>query len=118
MLAGITEPETRLRLALSEIYAYYGRTAGMMARAEQEVPTNPILADLMTPFAQYLTGVRDLLAQGWRAEGERNSLLAPALGHAIAFSSWRSLVREQEINNDQAVELMLALVRCAPHCSE
>src|SRR3954471_13367190 len=63
--AGIADPETRLQTALGELYAFYGRTAGMLARAEQEAPANPVLADLLSPFAAYLNGIRDLLARGW-----------------------------------------------------
>jgi hypothetical protein len=36
-----------------------------------------------------------------------------AIGHAIAFSTWKSLVREQGLDDDAAVELMRALVAAA-----
>src|SRR4051812_25722838 len=38
----ICDPAIRLRTALSEIYAYYRRTERLLARAEQEVPANPV----------------------------------------------------------------------------
>jgi hypothetical protein len=43
---------------------------------------------------------------------ERRALVAAAVGHAVAFATWRSLVREQGLDDAQAVEAMAALVRC------
>ena len=36
-----------------------------------------------------------------------------AVGHALAYTTWRSLTREQELTDDQAVALMCALVEGA-----
>jgi hypothetical protein len=33
------------------------------------------------------------------------------IGHALAFDTWRSLVREQGLSDAEAVELMAGLVR-------
>ncbi|HEY7035480.1 MAG TPA: TetR/AcrR family transcriptional regulator [Thermomicrobiales bacterium] len=112
--AGIADPATRLRVALGEAYVYYRRTAGMLARAEQEAPTNPILADLMAPFAAFWESVRDGLVQGWGCADAPEPILVAAVGHALAFSTWRSLVQEQGLEDGQAADLMVALVRCAP----
>jgi len=40
-------------------------------------------------------------------------LLLAALGHALDFLTWRSLVRQQGLDDEQAVELMVKMVRCA-----
>jgi hypothetical protein len=40
-------------------------------------------------------------------------LLLAALGHALDFQTWRSLVRQQGLDDEQAVELMVKMVRCA-----
>lgn len=111
---GVPDPDARLCTALRELYAFYRRTEGMLARAEQDAPANPILADLLVPFAAYRDGVRDALAEGWSTAGEPDPLVRAAVGHALAFSTWRSLVREQGLDDDQVVALMLSLVRCAP----
>ena len=106
---GVADPECRLRTALGEIYAYYRRTEGLLARAEQEAPTNPVLAEVLEPFAAYWRDIRDILVEGWRG----GSLVTAAIGHAIAFGTWRSLVREQGLDDDQAITLMITLVHCA-----
>jgi hypothetical protein len=51
-----------------------------------------------------------------RGRPERGSARAragAAVGHALAFTTWRSLVVEQRLDEDDAVELMAALVTAA-----
>ena len=48
--AAIPDARDRLTTALGDLYAYYHRTENMLSRAEQEAPTNPILAEMMTPL--------------------------------------------------------------------
>jgi AcrR family transcriptional regulator len=109
----LPDPAERLRAALADLYAWYDRAGGMLARAEQEMPSNPILAELMTPFKQYLSGIRELLLQEWRNGSEPPPELPAAIGHAIAFSTWQSLVREQGLTHDQAIDLIVRLARNA-----
>ena len=62
--------------------------------------------------------VRDALVRAWVGVGaaDADAVAAPelraAVGHALAFGPWRSLVREEGLGDEQAVVLMLALVRC------
>ena len=109
----IDDPTARLRAALTAAYAYYRRTQGMLARAEQDAPTNPILAELMEPFTAFWRQVRDGLATGWRRADEPAAFTVVAIGHALAFSTWRSLTQEHALADDQAVALMLAFVDAA-----
>ena len=101
------DPGQRLWQALTELYAYYRRTEGMLARAEQDVPNNPILAEVLTPFDDYLAGIRDLLTE----EAPADAMVAAAIGHALAFGTWRSLTGLQGLSDAQAVAMMHALVR-------
>ena len=103
------DPGQRLWQALTELYAYYRRTEGMLARAEQDVPNNPILAEVLTPFDDYLAGIRDLLTE----EAPADAMVAAAIGHALAFGTWRSLTGLQGLSDAQAVAMMHALVRSA-----
>lgn len=40
-------------------------------------------------------------------------VLRAMVGHALAFGTWCSLVRDRGLGDDEVVDLMLALVRCA-----
>lgn len=108
--AAIADPRARMRAALRDLYAFYGRTEGIMARAEQEMPSNPILAELMQPFQAYLAGVCELLVQGFANGSVPGPELQAALGHAVAFSTWQSLTRDQGLDEDRAIALLLKLV--------
>jgi hypothetical protein len=55
--------------------------------------------------------IRDVLAAAWPAPEERRALIAAAVGHAIAYSTWRSLVREQGLDEAAAIAAMVAMVR-------
>jgi len=116
--ADVADPEMGLRAALGAHYGYYRRTEGMLARAEQDALTNPVLAELLAPHAARQAAVRDALVRAWVGVGaaDADAAAAPelraAVGHALAFGTWRSLVREEGLGDEQAVALMLALVRC------
>jgi AcrR family transcriptional regulator len=110
---GIRDPEERLAEALGEIYAFYGRTEPMMANLVRDAPKMPVLAELLAPYQHYLVAVRDILAAGWGARGRRRELLLAALGHALDFATWRSLVRGQGLDDGRAGELMVRMVRSA-----
>ena len=109
----IRDPEERLAEALGEIYAFYGRTEPMMANLVRDAPKIPALAELLAAYGQYLAAARDILAAGWGARGKRRELLLAALGHALDFATWRSLVRGQGLDRDLAVEFMVRAARCA-----
>lgn len=44
------------------------------------------------------------------ARGRARKRVLAATGHALAFTTWRSLVREQGLNDEQAADLMCRLV--------
>ena len=50
------------------------------------------------------------LLRGRRGRGRARARVAAAIGHALAFPTWRSLVREQGLSDEEAVELMASLV--------
>jgi AcrR family transcriptional regulator len=111
----IADPDARLRAALGEMYAWYGRTERMWARAEEDAPTNPVLAELLAPFEALLAHIRNLLMEGrTTVDDATRPIMAAAIGHAVAFGTWRSLVRIQGLGDAVAVALMAHLVAGAP----
>ena len=111
----IADPEERLRLALAEVYAYHQRTEPMMVNVVRDAQVHPLTREMAEPYLQHWDRMRYVLATGWGAQDQRLTLLLAALGHALDFQTWRSLVRQQGLDNEQAVGLMMKMVRCAIH---
>ena len=111
--AAIEEPEERLRTALRELYAYYRSDDAMIASIMRDAPAIPALAAAIQDRSTYMAAVHELLMRGFGARGRRRTLLAAAIGHALDFSTWRSLERGQGLDPDAAVELMVRAARAA-----
>jgi AcrR family transcriptional regulator len=106
----IGDPDERLRVALDELYGYYRRTESMMDNLHRDEVTMPVIRRMFTPFREYLSAASDTLARGRAARGRRRDELRAAIGHALSFTTWRSLTREQGLDDSQAGELMRELV--------
>jgi AcrR family transcriptional regulator len=106
----IDDPDERLRVALDQLYGYYRRTESMMDNLHRDEITMPVVKRLFTPFREYLSAARETLVRGRAARGRRRDELRAAIGHALAFTTWRSLTREQDLDDSQAAELMRGLV--------
>jgi AcrR family transcriptional regulator len=110
--ADVSDAEERLRVALSEVYAYYGDNEAMLANALRDAPLDPVAQENMASFYQYWETMRDALADAFEASGELHEALLAAIALALDFQTWRTLVRQQELNQDRAVGLMVGMVRC------
>jgi AcrR family transcriptional regulator len=111
--AAIGEPEARLRTALGELYRYYAETERMMASNLRDAELVPALAESLQAYDAYLAAAGDILLAGWGARGAARRRLGASIGHALAFTTWRSLVRDQGLSDARAADLMVRLVRGA-----
>jgi len=111
--AEIRDPGERLHVALAQIYTYYARTEAMMANLFRDEPVNANVRRHFRAYHEYLDAARDVLLAGRGVRGPARARTAAAIGHAVVFSTWRSLVREQELNRTRAVGLMCELVAAA-----
>lgn len=109
--ADIEDPALRLTEALTAFYAYYSETEAMTANVLHDAPLMPTLRDVLSGRAAYFSATQEQLASGWDTPAELRELLLAAVGHALDFDTWRSLVRRQGLTNEQAVVLMVRLVR-------
>ncbi len=116
--AMIEDPEERLGSALEELYAYYRGTEAMMENLHRDEATMPIVKRLLGGFREYISAARETLMSGRRARGRVRQRVRAAIGLALAFETWRSLVREQGLDDPQAAELMYRLVAAAAHGSD
>ena len=109
--AAVADPDERLRTAVAELYAYYSRTEGMMANLLRDAPLMPTVDQRMKEgFVAFLQAAVEILARGRGLRGAERRRTTAAIGHALAFSTWRSLCREQGLGENDAVELMVHLI--------
>jgi AcrR family transcriptional regulator len=108
--AAIEDPAERTETALRELYAFYGRTEGMYTSLLRDEPLVPIVQRLLADFYGYLRAIQDVLLTGRRLRGRAARRTQAAIGHALAFPTWRSLTRDQGLTDADAVALMCALV--------
>jgi AcrR family transcriptional regulator len=111
--AAIEVPDERLRTALEELYAYWRRTEPMIANSIRDEGTNEHVRRHFAAFHGYMDVARDTLMTGRGPRGRARKRVQAAIAHALAFSSWQSLVREQGLSDSEAVELMTRLVEAA-----
>jgi AcrR family transcriptional regulator len=105
----IPKPEERVRRALQDTYAYYRDTEAMTANVMRDAPGIPALAAILKDIPLYYAAARELLVAAFAVPAGRLPLLRAAIGHALEFDTWRSLVRRQRLSDEQAVEVMVSL---------
>jgi AcrR family transcriptional regulator len=101
----IGDPGERLRAGLREAYAYHRATEAMMTHVLADARGHPV----MEPYHAYWARAVDVLLAPWKARGRRRTLLRAGIALALSFDTWRTLVREQGLTDEQALELMVRL---------
>jgi hypothetical protein len=109
----IADPSERLEAALRGLYAYYERLEPLLENVQRDAPAMPLVAEMNAYRVRQLEEIRDLLLRAWPARGGARAGLRRAIGHALEFRTWQSLVRRQGCSTDEAVELMVAFARAA-----
>ena len=114
----IDDPRRRLEHALAELYAYFERTEPMYSNVLRDAELVDFARDAVVPLRTYLEQATEILTVGRPVRGRRRHMLAGALHHALAFSTWHSLTAVG-ITRADAVMLVTALVEAAatPHRS-
>jgi AcrR family transcriptional regulator len=107
----VTDPDERLRVALADLYRWFGETERMVGAGIRDIEHVP--AESREAFFGYFQTVHAGLMAGRRQRGRTRLRIAGAIGHAINFHTWRSLVREQQLSADEACILMAATVHAA-----
>jgi AcrR family transcriptional regulator len=108
----IADPGERLETALRELYGYYERLEPLLENVQRDAAVMPLVAEMNAYRVRYLGEIRDLLLRAWPARGKARTRVRRAIGHALEFRTWQSLVRRQGCATDEAVQLMVALA-CA-----
>src|SRR5579872_2021523 len=108
--SAVANPDARLHMALTELYAFYRQTELMPDNLFRDEATVPLVRERFAVFRAYFEAAADTLTAGRSGRGPARRRTRAALGHATSFSTWKSLVREQHLTAADAVRLVSALV--------
>jgi AcrR family transcriptional regulator len=107
--APISDPVARLRYALDEWYRYLDGTEDMIGGLLRDEEVSELVSFAMTPYHGYVAQAVDILADGWLDSARSRA----AIGLALSFHTWRTLMRREGLPRDVAVDLMVRLVHLA-----
>jgi AcrR family transcriptional regulator len=109
----IADPGERLEAALRELYGYYERLEPLLANVQRDAAVMPLVAEMNAYRVRSLEEISDVLLDAWSTRGGARARLRRAIGHALEFRTWQSLVRRQGCRADEAVQLMLTFASAA-----
>jgi AcrR family transcriptional regulator len=104
----IADPLTRLRTALTDLYGYYRVNARLMSNILRDMP---LFADVggAEEYEDRVGRMLATLTDGWEINETVRPALNTAIGHAMAFETWRSLT-DPGLSDEQARDLMIGFV--------
>lgn len=108
--AVIADPDERLHVALGELHAFYRRTEQMLDNLFHDEADTPLVRERFSAFRHFMTAARDTLMAGRTLHRARRRYTQAALGHALAYATWKSLVREQGLQDTEAATLLRSFV--------
>ena len=108
----IPDLEDRARLGLGELYGWYGENADDLFPINRDARTMPQATQQAR--AQESAAIADALVDGHTAVGTEGRRLRAVAGHLVSYWTWRSLVVEQGLGKDEAVEVAVQFLSAAP----
>ncbi len=106
----IPDPDERLAIALGEMYAFYRGSEGMLSNLFRDRSAIAVVDHLMGAYDRFMAAAVEVLLAGRGLRGKAKDRTRAAIGHALAFSTWRSLARGQGLDDAEAVGLMSRLI--------
>lgn len=104
----VRDPDERLRLGLGELFAYWEANEAMIGNVRRDLGAMPPF--VAEGFDRMYGVLTEALLEDRPGRAVRRRVLEAAVGHAVAFETWRSLVREQGLSREEAVDLMAGFV--------
>ena len=111
--AAIANPDERLRVALNELYTYYRSTEQMLTNLFRDEQTMPTVARLFAGFRRYIAAAQEVMMTGRSVRGAARQRVLAAIGHAVAFTTWKSLAVHQGLTDVHAADLMCRLINAS-----
>ena len=82
----------------------------MLDNLFRDETTVPLVQARFAVLRSYFEAARETLMIGRKVRGAARRRTRAALGHAISFSTWKSLVQEQRLTDTDAANLLRALI--------
>lgn len=111
--AAIGDLDARLEHALTELYAFYRQGEPMLTNVIRDAAVDANVQHEFAGFVEYFEAARDVLYAGRHVRGRSRTRVRAAIGHAISFTTWRSLTREQGLSDADAIDLISGAVAAA-----
>jgi AcrR family transcriptional regulator len=103
----IADPEERLEVGLTELYAWFGASEPVMTNSVRDFGAVPESAEAMQHVGEVFQRIYETLCQGWEGSG-----VSPVLALAVDFGTWKKLRREQGMASNAIVEMWSDFIRC------
>ena len=106
--AAIADQRERLRVGLLAIYAWYERNAALAACVRRDAEHHPLTKEISElRLGPFMKAYQNVL--GAKLATKQQAVL----NLALSFFTWRTLVRQSGLQNDDAVEAMVQAIDCA-----
>lgn len=97
-----------LKVGLTELYEYREQTHEMFSSVLRDYQVDPERSG--AGVVRFMSRACDALLGGQDISGHHGQMLSAAVGHAVHFYTWRSLVQDQALSNADAVKLMCEMI--------
>jgi AcrR family transcriptional regulator len=104
----IEDPRVRLGRALPELYAWYRANARLLGNMVRDMALMGEIGGAES-FTERMNDLFAALATGWPGDAEAQRLRSIAIGHAMAFETWRSLTTPG-LSDAEAADVMAGFV--------
>lgn len=106
----IADPAERLRIALDELYRWYGWAEPMMVNVTRDAALVPSMERPVQAFRALLEEMQATLMGGRQERGRDRRRVAAAIALALEFTTWHSMTREAGLRSGEVIALMAATV--------
>lgn len=105
----IDRPIDRFRHGLTEMVAWYRANEQMLGNILFDVDPSAPPPTAPDPFEVRMRLLLDVLVEGWQLEPDRRRTLEAVAGHALAFTTWRSLAAGG-LGDEQVVTVLVGFI--------
>ena len=110
----IADPQTRLRTALEQLYAYYAPRERMLSNVIRDSELIPSLSEaLQHTMGLYTQAAAEALGTEWKSRQRDQRKQLAVLKLALHFKTWQTLTSSGGLTNKEAAGLMATLVEAA-----